>query len=123
MAARRPRPGRTLLLVLLATAVMYGGLALNGVWGPKLGLDLRGGTRITLTASTETGEEKMEEAASIIDSRVNATGVAESEVSVQGDDQIIVEIPGDARDDLVDSVKRQAQLRFRLVAAGPAPSG
>ena len=126
MAARRPRPGRKLLLVLLATVLMYGALTLNGVWGPKLGLDLRGGTRITLSASTETGEEvtpeKMEEAAGIIDSRVNATGVAESEVSVQGDDQIIVEIPGDARDDLVDSVKRQAQLRFRLVAAGPAPS-
>ena len=125
MAARRPRPGRQLLFVLLVTALMYVGLALNGVWGPKLGLDLRGGTRITMTASTETGEEvtpaKMEEAASIIDSRVNATGVAESEVSVQGDNQIIVEIPGDARDDLVDSVKRQAQLRFRLVAAGPAP--
>ncbi len=127
MAARRARPGRALVLVLLATTLMYVGLAANGVWGPKLGLDLRGGTRITLTASTETGEaitpEKMDEAASIIDSRVNATGVAESEVAVQGQDQIIVEIPGDARDDLVDSVKRQAQLRFRLVAAGPAPSG
>jgi preprotein translocase subunit SecD len=126
MAARRPRPGRQLLLILLATMAMYVGLALNGVWTPKLGLDLRGGTRITLTASTETGEdvtqEKLDEAASIIDSRVNATGVAESEVSVQGDNQIIVEIPGDARDDLVDSVKRQAQLRFRLVAGGPAPS-
>lgn len=126
MAARRPRPGRQLLLILLATLLMYGGLALNGVWSPKLGLDLRGGTRITLTASTETGEDvtqaKLEEAAGIMDSRVNATGVAESEVSVSGDNQIIVEIPGDARDDLVDSVKRQAQLRFRLVAAGPAPS-
>jgi preprotein translocase subunit SecD len=125
MAARRPRPGRQILLILLATLVMYAALAFNGVWSPKLGLDLRGGTRITLTASTETGEdvttEKLEEAAGIIDSRVNATGVAESEVAVSGDNQIIVEIPGDARDDLVDSVKRQAQLRFRLVAGGPAP--
>lgn len=125
MAPRRPRPGRSLLLVLLATALMYGALALNGVWGPKLGLDLRGGTRLTMTASTSTGEavtpEKMTEATEIIDSRVNATGVAESEVSQQGENQIIVEIPGDAPDDLVESVKRQAQLRFRLVAAGPAP--
>jgi preprotein translocase subunit SecD len=127
MAARRPRPGRQVLFILLATLLMYVGLSLNGVWSPKLGLDLRGGTRITLTASTATGEEvtqeKLEEAAGIIDSRVNATGVAESEVAVSGDNQIIVEIPGDARDDLVDSVKRQAQLRFRLVAGGPAPSG
>jgi preprotein translocase subunit SecD len=124
MAAHRQRPGRQLLLILLATLVMYVGLALNGVWAPKLGLDLRGGTRITLSASTATGEavtpEKMEEAAAIIDSRVNATGVAESEVAVSGENQIIVEIPGDARDDLVDTVKRQAQLRFRLVAASAA---
>jgi preprotein translocase subunit SecD len=137
MAARRARPGRQLLFVLLATLLVYLGLAANGVWSPKLGLDLRGGTRITLTASTSTGEAvtaaKMEEAAGIIDSRVNATGVAESEVSVAGEDQIIVEIPGDARRDLVDTVKRQAQLRFRLVAANavgtpqpepePSPSG
>ncbi len=125
MAPKRQRPGRALLIVLFATVLMYVGLGINGVWGPKLGLDLRGGTRLTLSASTETGEEitpeKMKEASTIIDSRVNATGVAESEVSIQGSNQIIVEIPGDAPDDLVESVKRQAQLRFRLVAAGPAP--
>ena len=52
MAARRARPGRQLLFVLLVTLLVYLGLAANGVWSPKLGLDLRGGTRITLTAST-----------------------------------------------------------------------
>ena len=121
MAAQRSRPGRTLVLFLLVTILMYVGLALNGVWKPKLGLDLQGGTRITLTASTSTGEqvtpEKMREAADIVDSRVNASGVSESEVTVQGDDQIVVEIPGKERKDLVDTVKQQAQLRFRLVAA------
>ena len=137
MAAQRSRPGRTLVVFLLAILVMYVGLWANGEWKPKLGLDLQGGTRITLTASTATGEqitpEKMAEAASIIDSRVNASGVSESEVNVQGDDQIVVEIPGSERKDLVETVKQQAQLRFRLVAASaaggalpeptPAPSG
>jgi len=120
MANRAPRPGRTLVIFGLVIVVMYVGLAINGVWKPKLGLDLQGGTRITLSASTVTGEpvtaEKLEEAAGIIDSRVNAYGVAESEVSTQGDDTIIVEIPGRNEKNIVDSVKQTAQLRFRLVA-------
>jgi preprotein translocase subunit SecD len=137
MAAQRSRPGRTLVLFLLAIVLMYVGLGINNVWKPKLGLDLQGGTRITLTASTSTGEaitpEKMREAAGIVDNRVNASGVSESEVTVQGDDQIVVEIPGRERKDLVNTVKQQAQLRFRLVAANavgsplpqpsPSPSG
>jgi preprotein translocase subunit SecD len=48
---------------------------------------------------------------------VNGQGVAEAEVAVQGDRNIVVEIPGQNRKDLVDSVKQTAQLRFRLVAA------
>jgi preprotein translocase subunit SecD len=124
MANKASRYGRTLIVFVLATLAMYGGLALNGDWKPKLGLDLQGGTRITLEASTETGEEitpeKLEEAAGIIDSRVNAYGVAESEVATQGDRNIVVEIPGLNNDDIVDSVKQTAQLRFRLVA-GSAP--
>ena len=81
MAKKGARHGRTLIVFLLAVLAMYGGLALNNDWSPKLGLDLQGGTRITLEASTETGEEitpeKLDEAAGIIDSRVNAYGVAE----------------------------------------------
>ena len=94
MANKASRYGRTLIVFVLATLAMYGGLALNGDWKPKLGLDLQGGTRITLEASTETGEEitpeKLEEAAGIIDSRVNAYGVAESEGATQGDRNIVV---------------------------------
>ena len=37
-------------------------------------------------------------------------------MTTQGNNLIVVEIPGDSRADLVDTVKRQAQLRFRLVA-------
>jgi preprotein translocase subunit SecD len=96
-------------------------VALGGDWKPKLGLDLQGGTRITLEASTASGEEitpeKLEEARGIIDQRVNGQGVAEAEVAVQGDRNIVVEIPGQKRKDLVESVQQTAQLRFRLVAA------
>ena len=129
MATKASRPGRTLIVFGMVIAVLFGAVALGGSWKPKLGLDLQGGTRITLEASTETGDavtpEKLEEAAGIIDSRVNGSGVSEAEVATQGDRNIIVEIPGQNRKDLVDTVKQTAQLRFRLVAAAapgvPAP--
>ena len=37
-------------------------------------------------------------------------------MTTQGNQYIVVEIPGKSRRDLVDTVKRQAQLRFRVVA-------
>ncbi len=121
MAKKAARPGRRLVIFGIAVAVLYGGVALGGQWQPKLGLDLQGGTRITLEASTTTGEpvtpESLEEARSIIDQRVNGSGVAESEVGTQGGTNIVVEIPGEQRSSLVDTVKQTAQLRFRLVAA------
>jgi len=121
VARNASRPGRRLIVFALIIAAMYGGVAIGGQWKPKLGLDLQGGTRITLEASTATGEEitpeKMEEARGIIDQRVNGQGVAEAEVAVQGNRNIVVEIPGANRRDLVDDVQQTAQLRFRLVAA------
>src|SRR4051812_9381227 len=130
MAKNAARPGRTLIVFALVVLAMYVGLAATNTWKPKLGLDLQGGTRITLRASTATGEaitpDKLKEAAGIVDSRVNGSGVAESEVSTQGNRNIVVEIPGQNRKDLVDTVKQTAQLRFRLVAASapgtPAPT-
>ena len=62
----------------------------------------------------------------IIDERVNGSGVAEAEVTTQGNQFIVVEIPGKNRRDLVDTVQRQAQLRFRTVACSsldPGPCG
>jgi preprotein translocase subunit SecD len=104
----------------MVVAALYGGVALSGEWKPKLGLDLQGGTRITLEARTENGQKpdaaSLEEARGIIDQRVNGTGVAEAEVSTQGGQNIVVEVPGPPRGNLVDTVKQTAQLRFRLVA-------
>lgn len=118
--------GRRVLVFLLGVAVLYGLVALAGNWKPALGLDLQGGTRITLTAENDPSSESLEEARQIIDARVNASGVAESEVTTQGGRFIVVEIPGENRRDLVDVVERQAQLRFRVVACSsvnPGPCG
>jgi preprotein translocase subunit SecD len=124
VAKKTLRPVRTLVIFGLAILVLFGLAALGQTWKPRLGLDLEGGTRITLSAIPSGGavtQEKLKEAAGIIDSRVNGSGVSEAEVSTQGDRNIIVEIPGQNRTDLVDAVKRTAQLRFRLVAGQPQP--
>ena len=133
--ARRPAgPARTLTIFFISVAVLYGLVALGGSWKPALGLDLEGGTRIRLAATgNDVTAESLSEAADIIDNRVNGSGVSEAEVTTEGNQYIVVEIPGQSRRDLVDTVKRQAQLRFRVVAmsgagtaaptAAPSPSG
>jgi preprotein translocase subunit SecD len=132
MARRPSSPVRTLTVFFISVAVLYGLVALAGSWKPALGLDLEGGTRIRLAATgDDVTAESLREAADIIDNRVNGSGVSEAEVTTEGNQYIVVEIPGQSRRDLVDTVKRQAQLRFRVVAmsgvgtAAPtaAPSG
>ena len=133
MAARRPRPGRSLIIFFLGLAIIYGLTALSQAspaegekaWRPALGLDLQGGTRITLTAEKAPSSENLEEARRIIDQRVNGSGVAEAEVTTQGGKSIVVEVPGDGgnREELEQTVKRQAQLRFRLVACSDQTPG
>lgn len=121
MAGTSSRAARTLVAFFITTAVVFGLVALAGSWTPNLGLDLQGGTRITLIAKGENNtEDNLEEARRIIDSRVNGSGVSEAEVTTQGNRFIVVEIPGESRRDLVDTVKRQAQLRFRVVARSGA---
>jgi preprotein translocase subunit SecD len=126
--------------MLVALAVLTAGLialmAVGHTWTPKLGLDLRGGTTVTLTARNTTGSgsvdaTSLQQARSIIESRVNALGVGESEVTVSGDRQIIVSVPNVQRDQLVQQVGQTANLRFRAVyaadqvqqAPGAVPSG
>ncbi|KRC49005.1 MULTISPECIES: protein translocase subunit SecD [unclassified Nocardioides] len=125
MASHRPRPGRNLIIFFLGLAVIYGLTALSQAsadtpWKPALGLDLQGGIRITMTTEDTPSKENLEEARRIIDQRVNGSGVAEAAVTTQGSRNIVVEVPGKGketdRDQLEETVKRQAQLRFRLVA-------
>ncbi len=127
MATKASRPGRVLIIFGLVVLALYGGVASAGEWKPRLGLDLQGGTRITLQAKNSTGgsvpQDKLDQAKNIIEQRVNGTGVSEAQVGTQGGDQIVVEIPGKERQDLVEQVGRTAQLRFRLVWATQAGQG
>lgn len=127
MATKTSRPGRTLTVFLLVIAGMFAAAAAVGSWKPRLGLDLQGGTRITLQAKASGGgsvtSDKLDEAVGIISSRVNGAGVAESAVSTQGSDIIVVEIPGKVDKNLERTIGSTAQLRFRLEALRLPPAG
>ena len=115
-------PGRTLIVLALLVAGLFTLLAVGKTWAPKLGLDLRGGTTITLTAQNTTGggavdPNSLQLARTIIQSRVDSLGVGESEVTTAGDRQLIVTVPNVQRDQLVELVGQTALLRFRAVYA------
>jgi len=85
---------------------------------PRLGLDLQGGTTMTLSATTPDGsapdQQQLEQARDIITNRVNGTGVTEAEVITQGDRNIIVNVPG-SNEEALRQIGAPAELRFREV--------
>jgi preprotein translocase subunit SecD len=104
----------------------------QGATQVRLGLDLRGGTSVTLQPRIAPGEngkvtnEAIDQAVSIIRQRVNSLGVAESEVAAQGSGtnrQIVISVPGDTGRRVVELVGQTAELRFRQVLATAAATG
>ncbi|WP_033424809.1 protein translocase subunit SecD [Actinomadura flavalba] len=94
---------------------------LQGQATPKLGLDLAGGTTVTLTAKTESGKnppaEQMDQAVQIMTQRVNGLGVSDAEVAKQGSNNIVVNVPGEGQDRVVQMIGTTAKLQFRQVFA------
>ncbi|MEV6399915.1 protein translocase subunit SecD [Streptomyces sp. NPDC051907] len=137
-AGAQGKPGRALVLILIAMVALTGGMFAANQLTPRLGIDLAGGTTITLEAKSEPGKENavnetnMNTAVGIIERRVNGLGVTESEVQTQGDRNIIVNIPkGTNSQQAREQVGTTAQLYFRPVltvapggptAQQPAPS-
>ncbi|MGY4720524.1 protein translocase subunit SecD [Naumannella cuiyingiana] len=120
MAARKIHPVRTLIIFGVVIAALAGAMAAFGTWVPRLGLDLRGGTTVTLTATNTTGTgavdpTSLEQARQIIEQRVNGLGVGEAEITTSGDRQIVVAVPNVDQEELVRLVGTTAQLRFRPV--------
>nr|CAD44525.1 protein-export membrane protein SecD [Streptomyces galbus] len=94
---------------------------------PRLGIDLAGGTSITLKAKADQGsatnKANMDTAVDIMNRRVNGLGVSEAEVQTQGNDNIIVNIPkGTNSKEAQEQVGTTAKLYFRPVLASE-PSG
>ena len=136
-ASAQSKPGRSLALILIALVALTGGMFASGHTKPRLGIDLAGGTSITLRAVPEAGNEaainktNMDTAVSIMERRVNGLGVSEAEVQTQGDRNIVVNIPkGTNSEQARKQVGTTAKLYFRPVLAtevaggpaSPAPS-
>src|SRR5688572_4814365 len=126
MANRSMPAARYFGAFVAIVALLYGLIFLTGTTRtPQLGLDLRGGTTVTLSARTPDGqppaEAELELARQIIEQRVNGLGVAEAEVVTEGDSNIVISVPGDdgaqARE-----LGATAQLRFRPVIGQPEPA-
>jgi preprotein translocase subunit SecD len=114
------RPGRLLIVLAVILVILFGLMGLTKTWKPKLGLDLRGGTTVTLTAKSLAGggkptADQLSEAKNIISDRVNGAGVGESEITTSGSNLINVAVPGSNRDDLVKQIGQTALLYFRIV--------
>jgi preprotein translocase subunit SecD len=91
-----------LVLGLLVAALV--GVALLAIPGsplnkePTLGLDLQGGLEVTLQAvpppDRELTEEDLDRSVEIMRSRVDKLGVSEPSIYTQGDNQIVIQLPG-----------------------------
>ena len=117
-------PGRRLLVLLLIIVIGFAGLYAGAATGrasmtPGLALDLEGGTQIILTPTTSDGSEitddDVNQAIEIIRQRVDASGVAEAQISRQGGQNIVVSLPGTPSQDTLELVRTSAVLYFRPV--------
>lgn len=120
-----------MLLLLLAIILAMGGtMFLQKAFTPEYGLDLAGGTTVTLRPVTPNGtpptEESLDLAVGIIRNRVNGSGISDAEVAKSGDN-IIISVPGVGQEEVVKLVGTTAELRFRQVlaiaAGSPQPPG
>jgi protein-export membrane protein SecD len=97
----------------------------------KQGLDLQGGLQVLLEADpqavasqTTANRDPMEAAKVIVENRVNALGVSEPLVQRQGDNRIIVELPGiDDPDQAIATLRGTGLLEFVEMGQQFVPAG
>jgi preprotein translocase subunit SecD len=121
------RPGRYLWVFAFIVVLLYVLVFATGdhVAKPKLGIDLEGGTTVTLTARTLNGQppdqNSLNEAQSDIQTRVNGLGVAGTQV-VRDGNNIVITVPGDQGQE-AKSLGQTAKLVFRPVIGQPSAAG
>ncbi len=85
----------------------------------RLGLDLRGGSQLTLQVKATDAvptitPEKLAAVQSVVENRINGLGVSEAVVQTAGEDQLIVQLPGVSDPEQAERVLGgTAQLDFR----------
>ena len=118
------------VLLIASWVISFTGLGSFGNLGKQLkyGLDINGGVYVLLEAdSKETGTELagiMNQTKSVLENRVNAMGISEAQVSIEGDRRIRVEMPGvENAEEAISQIGRTAQLQFFLADGSLALSG
>lgn len=107
--------------VLLIFALAVGAIFLVWFSPPSLGLDLRGGMLLVLSAKPLEGakvsEQDVEQAQFIIEERVNGLGVTEPQIERQvGTSNIIIQLPGIKKErQALDLIRSTAVLEFKEV--------
>lgn len=114
------------VIVLVVAGALW--LVLNEAYPIRLGLDLQGGLQILLEADVPEDQdvtpEEMDTARQIVDRRVNAIGVTEPLVQVEGDRRILVELPGFGDpDEATALIQETALLEFVDSGSVSLPEG
>lgn len=112
--------------IALFTLIVIGVFALVFFTGdrstsPKLGIDLQGGTRVTLVPQgEEPTAEQLSQARSILENRVNGMGVSDASVVADGN-TLVITVPGEETSE-ARAVGQTSQLYFRPVVGGGTPA-
>lgn len=110
------------LALILALAIAAG--ALLASYPLQLGLDLRGGSQLTLEvqpagAITRVEADQLEAVKEVLERRINGLGVAESTLQTVGRDQLVLQLPGESDPSRAAKVLgTTALLEFRAQRAG-----
>ena len=123
------RPHLTLVALIVAGLIAVGLLAVPGSpieREPTLGLDLQGGLEVTLQAvpppNRPLQKSDLDRSVEILRDRVDRLGVAEPEIRKQGDDQIVIDLPGvDNPEQVIDILGKTAQLELFDLEANLVP--
>ncbi|HCM81008.1 MAG TPA: protein translocase subunit SecD [Corynebacterium stationis] len=120
--SNRTWPKRALALFGLIVILLYALILFTGErsLSPKLGIDLQGGTRVTLVPQgEEPTQDQLAQARTILEQRVNGMGVSGAEVVTNGN-TLVITVPGEDTTQ-AQAVGATSQLLFRPVAEQPNP--
>ncbi|WP_228562073.1 protein translocase subunit SecD [Catenulispora rubra] len=121
---RKTSPWTPLTALAAVIMALVGTMIGTGHRTPQLGIDLAGGTTMTMTAQGKTpASGDMDTALQIMRNRVNGQGVSEAQVTKQGNNSIEIDLPGKNSSDLLRELGQTAKLYFRVVVSDPTQYG
>jgi preprotein translocase subunit SecD len=119
--SRGIKPWKPLAFLAVVLVALYASMLGSNHTKPKLGIDLAGGTSVTLTAHEPAGShagitsDDMSQAINILRLRVDAFGVSTAQISKEGSDNVLIEVPGKDSSSLANQIGQTAALTFRPV--------